>query len=51
MKSCRFFYGGEIRVCNGPIPTIDALDFILDILDHYIYLVESIDCGGNNDKS
>jgi hypothetical protein len=42
MDSVKFFYGGEIRVCNSPVPSIETLDFILDILDRYIYLIEEL---------
>ena len=42
MQSVRFFYGGEIQVCNSPVPSVESLDFILDILDRYIELVESL---------
>lgn len=42
MESVRFFYGGEIRVCNSPVPSIETLDLLLDILDRYIYLAESL---------
>ena len=36
----KLFYGGEIDGIIGDI-SIDALDFLLDLIDEYIELVES----------
>lgn len=37
-----FFYGGEVIDMQGPI-SMKNFDFILDLIDKYIDLVESVD--------
>ena len=41
------FYGGHIICMQGSIKT-ENLDFILDLLDEYIELVEMQDMGGDS---
>ena len=37
-----FFYGGFITCCQGTIK-IENLDFILDLIDEYIELIELVE--------